>query len=195
MKTMQPASGPRGGHRHILSISLAALGCAAIVAGCGGSSPSDATGATTTAGKPSQFALSKCMRSHGVPNFPDPTAGPGGGGLSIRESVGGGGTLTVNGVTMSGPAFQSAKKACKQYLPGGGGPPPPLTASQKRQVLALAHCMRTHGVPNFPDPNFAGGGIKSQLPTGVDPQSPAFQKAVAACGRGRIGPHFRVGPG
>jgi hypothetical protein len=166
--------------------------CAAIIAGCGGSSPSDATGATTAAGKVSAFALSKCMRAHGVPNFPDPTAGAGGG-LSISKSRGGGGTLTVNGVTMSGPAFQSARKACKQYLPGGGGPPPPLTATQKRQVLAMARCMRTHGVPNFPDPNFAGGGIKSQLPSGVDPQSPAFQKAADACGHGRM--RFRVGPG
>jgi hypothetical protein len=176
-------------------VVLAAAGCAAMIAGCGGSSPSAAAGATTATGKASPFALSKCMRAHGVPNFPDPTSGPGGAGLSIRQSVGGGDTLTVNGVSLSGPAFQSARKACQQYLPGGGGPPPPLTASQKRQVLAMAKCMRTHGVPNFPDPTFGGGGLKSQLPSGVDPQSPAFQKAAAACGHGGRGLQFRVGPG
>jgi hypothetical protein len=55
--------------------------------------------------------------------------------------------------------------------------------------------MRTHGVPNFPDPTFGGGGLKSQLPSGVDPQSPAFQKAAAACGHGGRGLQFRVGPG
>ncbi|HEY3725662.1 MAG TPA: hypothetical protein VGL51_00710, partial [Solirubrobacteraceae bacterium] len=156
MNTMQPIIGPRGGRRRILSATLAALGCAAAIAGCGGSSPADATGATTASAKPSQFALAKCMRSHGVPNFPDPSSGPDGGGLSISRPAGGGDTLTVNGVTLSGPAFQSASKACKQYLPGGGGPPPPLTASQKRKALAMAQCMRTHGVPNFPDPDFSG---------------------------------------
>lgn len=38
--------------------------------------------------------------------------------------------------------------------------------------------MQTHGVPKFPDPT-ANGGIG--LPQGVDPNSPAFQKAWQEC--------------
>jgi hypothetical protein len=34
--------------------------------------------------------------------------------------------------------------------------------------------MRSHGVPNFPDPG-------ASLPSGVNPQSPAFQAAQQAC--------------
>jgi hypothetical protein len=44
--------------------------------------------------------------------------------------------------------------------------------------------MRSHGVPNFPDPTFPhGGGVGIQLNgNGIDPNSPAFQAAQKACG-------------
>lgn len=50
-------------------------------------------------------------------------------------------------------------------------------------ALKFARCMRTHGVPNFPDPSTAGGGIKIQLGSGLKPFSPAFQAAQKACRR------------
>ena len=41
--------------------------------------------------------------------------------------------------------------------------------------------MRSNGVPNFPDPN-GQGLIQVKNATGtLEPSSPAFQKAVAAC--------------
>jgi hypothetical protein len=52
----------------------------------------------------------------------------------------------------------------------------------KAQMVRFAQCMRAHGVSNYPDPIFHGGGIVSQLPTGVDPNSPSFQAAAKACG-------------
>jgi hypothetical protein len=46
--------------------------------------------------------------------------------------------------------------------------------------------MRSHGVPNFPDPQFEtgpGGGVGIRLGgPGVNPNSPAFQTAEKACG-------------
>jgi hypothetical protein len=39
--------------------------------------------------------------------------------------------------------------------------------------------MRAHGVPNFPDPTSAGGGV--QLSAGINTQSPAFGSAQSAC--------------
>ncbi len=59
--------------------------------------------------------------------------------------------------------------------------------------------MRTHGVPNFPDPTFSGGGVKMTLKAGgangIDPNSPQFKAAQKACqslsartaGQGRAG--------
>ncbi len=174
--------------------ALAVAGCAIAIAACGGSSSGvGAVGATTATGNASPFALSKCMRAHGVAKFPDPTNGSGGEGLSVSRSVGSS-ALTVDGVTFSGPAFRAAAKACKQYLPGGGGPPPPLSARQKQMALANAQCMRTHGVPNFPDPTFpASGGSAIRLGPGVNPQSPAFQRAASECGRFGFGIKVRSG--
>jgi hypothetical protein len=45
--------------------------------------------------------------------------------------------------------------------------------------IKYADCMRAHGVPNFPDPTSAGGGV--QLSGAINTQSPAFQSAQSAC--------------
>lgn len=164
-----------------LSLVLAGAGALAL-AGCGGATLP--AGATNPSSSNSPIALSNCMRSHGVPNFPDAT----GGGLTVTQVVGGA-SMTIDGITFSGPAFQAAEKACKKYLPFGGGQPPSLTASQKRRILLRAQCMRTHGVPNFPDPTFpATGGPKAPPParSGVNPESPAFKHAAQACGGAEI---------
>lgn len=176
----------RTSHHPILSIAVAALVGAVALAACGGSgsgSGPSAVGATTATGDASPIALSRCMRTHGLANFPDPTMGPGGEGFNgvIRSPDGG---LTVDNIPFSGPALQTAEKACKQYLQPSG-PPPKVTASQKRAALAQAECMRTHGVPSFPDPTFpSGGGRQINFGPGVNPQSPSFKHAAAACGRG-----------
>ncbi|MGO9881957.1 MAG: hypothetical protein ACLPV4_02950 [Solirubrobacteraceae bacterium] len=124
-----------------------------------------------------------------MPNFPDPTSGNGGG-LQIAQSqrAGSGASMTVNGVPVSAPAFQSAQKTCQKYLPRPG----PVTAQQvanvRRHALAMAVCMRAHGVPNFPDPRVESapnGGIAINVgPAGpsVDAGSPAFEAAQKDCG-------------
>jgi hypothetical protein len=54
--------------------------------------------------------FSQCMRAHGVPNFPDPSFGAGGGiQLGFRRG---------SGIDPQSPAFQAAQKACG----GPGGP-------------------------------------------------------------------------
>ena len=108
-----------------VAIAVAAAGCAIAVAACGSSAKS---GSTTANSSSPQFALAKCMRSHGVPNFPDPTSGPGGQGFSILKSVGSS-SVTINGIAFSGPAFQAAQKACRSV--GTLGAPAPLSEAQK----------------------------------------------------------------
>jgi hypothetical protein len=51
-------------------------------------------------------------------------------------------SLTVDGITFSGPAFQAAEKACTKLLPGGGGLPPPVSAAQRRAAIANAYRAR-----------------------------------------------------
>ncbi len=123
------------------------------------------------------------MRSHGVSNFPDPTGGhlP----LQIQQTPN---STTVNGVEVNGPAFQSAMQACRSYIPNAGTPSAAETAKAKPRALAMSRCMRSHGVPNFPDPKTQTGpygGVAFSVDfggTGIDPNSPAFQAAQKDCG-------------
>lgn len=50
------------------------------------------------------------------------------------------------------------------------------------QGVKFSACMRSHGVTGFPDPS-AGGGIHIQSGSGINPFSPAFRAAQAACRR------------
>jgi len=47
--------------------------------------------------------------------------------------------------------------------------------------VAYAACMRAHGLPKYPDPD-AHGVITITVSAALDPASPAFRRAVAACG-------------
>jgi hypothetical protein len=161
-----------------------------IAAACGSSGTGGPVGATTASGNSSPIALSRCMRANGLSNFPDPTMGSGGEGFpgGIIQSIGGG--LTADGITFNGPALSRAERACSRYLTPKG-PPPQLSASRRRELLAFAACMRSHGVPNFPDPPLSGGG-GPHVTNGAPPSllGLAAQAAVRACGHGAG--HFQI---
>jgi hypothetical protein len=131
------------------------------------SSPA-ATSASPQKGQPGLLAYSECMRSHGVPDFPDPV----GNGLQIRVSPG-------SDLDPNAPQMQAAQKACQSLQPGGtqGGT---ISDAQKADALKYSACIRAHGVPNFPDPVFSNGGAQLKI-TGIDPNSPQFQAAQKAC--------------
>ena len=165
-----------------LKLSVAAaLVCSLAVAACGGGGRGPAAKSTKSSNNP-QLALARCMRSHGVPDFPDPTVGPGGQeGMSVLMSPGSS-TVTVEGVPLSGPAFRAAEKTCRMF--GAGTGRPPITGAQKHQMVEFSECMRRHGVKDFPDPTFPAGGGVARAPTpGLDRSSPTFQSAVRACNR------------
>jgi hypothetical protein len=121
------------------------------------------------------------MRTHGVPNFPDP------GSTGVIQLAPG------SGLDPASPAFKSAQASCTKLLPGGGprGAPPPPSASEVRAALAWAQCIREHGVPNFPDPSTSSStpglvfrGVVFPVGPSFNPQSPAFKQAQTACGFG-----------
>jgi hypothetical protein len=161
---------------HIRALTLLAIAGAAAIAGCGSARPA----VVPADGQALTFV--RCMRAQGVPNFPDPS--PGGRLPNIPSSI-----------DTAAPAFRSAQKACAGLMPGGSvSDSSPETESL--QLLAVARCMREHGLPSFPDPtttpppspppgartgNAMGGpGAYLQLP----PPSPALTHAAAACGFG-----------
>jgi hypothetical protein len=116
-------------------------------------------------------AFSACMRKNGEPNFPDPNAQ---GQLSFGSA---------NGIDPGSAQFRLAQQACQKLLPNGGSPTPAQQAQFKQQALAFSACMRKHGVPKFPDPNFGAGHVALQIGpnSGIDPRSPQFQAAQQAC--------------
>jgi hypothetical protein len=120
------------------------------------------------------------MRASGVTNFPD----LGSNGMLIQGNAH---TISVNGVSVSAPAFLAARSECQKYLPPAHAS---TTQTQSARGLNFAKCMRSHGVPNFPDPKVissSGGNQRVYLP-GVNQQSPAFEAAAKACGGGPKGP-------
>ena len=161
------------------SFTIVAGACALTLVACGGSSGNSTSKAA--AAHNDFLTFSVCMRSHGVPNFPDPGSG---GGIQITPG---------DGLDPRSPAFQGAQKQCFHLLPGGG--PHPGSPADEPKMLALSECMRRHGLTNFPDPTLfhnnggppAGNtivvnGYEFKLGPGLDPQSPAFQAAAKACG-------------
>jgi hypothetical protein len=115
------------------------------------------------------------MRSHGVPNFPDPDSK---GRIKITSGVSAGGKKT--GVDVRSPQFDRARKACDKLLPNGGRPTAAEQQQEQQQLLKFAQCMRAHGVPKFPDPK-PGGAVVLGTKAGVDPNTPQFQAAQKTC--------------
>ncbi len=167
--------------RRCLFAALTAAVCALATSACGSS------GQTASAPSHPQASLqfSECMRSHGVPNFPDPG---GSGGINLDGT----------GINPFSPSFEGAQAVCRRLLPGGGPGSRHVTEQQKERIVATSECMRSHGVSGFPDPTSKAPtslqslgqysiaeGIGSDLwllvPNTIDVNSPAFTKAAKAC--------------
>jgi hypothetical protein len=190
-------------------------GAVLLVAGCGGSSSSPgvahlasntsssadlaSSGSSSPESESSAsaqqkiIAFSHCMRTHGVPEFPEPSEGH----VLLRSSDRDG---HVTGVNPQSAQFQAASKACAKLSPKGGKPPSPAEqAKLQEKALQFSQCMRTHGVPSFPDPEFSSGGVGIHIggekggPSRIDPSSPEFQAAQKACQSIMPGP--KGGPG
>ena len=115
------------------------------------------------------------MRSHGVPNFPDPS---GDGGIPKPAVV-----SAMQKVSNS--QANTAQSDCRSALPAGGSLSGqayhPVTVQDQKDYLKAAACMRSHGVPNFPDPDFSGGNVSFPIPSSTDTHSTQFNEARRTC--------------
>jgi hypothetical protein len=146
--------------------TAAAVVVATALVGCGSSKPSATASARAYA---LGVKYADCVRSRGVPQFPDPSPG---GGFALRTS----------GINLASPAFGSAARACASLDPESG-PRPPITAVQQAGMIANARCIRTHGAPDFPDPTFGPGGrgVGIDMPATLNTNAPALRAAAKAC--------------
>jgi hypothetical protein len=181
--------------------AVAAIAATVAIAACGASSSgasssSGSQGSTGPSGhaagpRPSTklggaLAYAGCMRSHGVPSFPDP------------KQVAGGIQILGAGpeIDRQSPAFRSAQRSCGHLLPGGVGPSGPQVARAEAQLLRVSRCMRAHGFSGFPDPTAVPPSRSSKtgysdiqghdgaflaIPGSIDIRSPAFVRAAGTC--------------
>ena len=156
---------------HLCAAAAVALGVT--VAGC--SSGSTVPTATSAGGSGSArastlaeaVAYSQCIRSHGVPNFPDPVQTPDGG-YGYRTA----------GIDPNSVAFQGALQACRSLPSPWNSTGQQLSPAQQQAWLNWAKCIRAHGVPGFPDPTFSGSEVHD---SGIESGSPQQQSAMEAC--------------
>jgi len=172
------------------TVVLVTVACTVLLAAACGGGSSPAVSATGPARVQAALAYARCMRSHAVPDFPDPDSN---GDFHLGDSQQGGGPRGSGSNSSSGQQANSvssqemtANQVCNHLLDVG----PQMSAAQKQyaltQLVKYARCVRAHGVPNFPDPHTTGGGIgvPSGLGfdlSGIDLHSPQYQTASHAC--------------
>lgn len=170
-------------------VSIAVVAAAALfVAGCGGgsshgvadvsSSTSTSTSSSSSGGPPTEAQIQQeqrdatrfavCMRSHGV-SIPDPTTAP---------------RAFKNAFDAQSPAFRAGYTSCGHLMPAGHAPNQTSvhTRAQTVALLAFARCLRSHGLPSFPDPT-SGGELSHEMlaRAGIDLHQPAVVHDADVC--------------
>ena len=152
---------------------IATAGLALLATACGGGPSSTGPAGTSDAGGPASsqaassaaVAFTRCMRSHGVPDFPDPAAG------------GGVPKVTPRQVGISDSRFQVAKRACAPLLQPAQAPVPQIMTG----MLDFARCMRSHGIPDWPDPTTDRNGQPVFDIPGINPDSRRVSNTADEC--------------
>ncbi len=118
------------------------------------------------------LAFSHCMRSHGVSQFPDPNSS----GVWPKSQV---------EVVAGDLKFQPATQACGHLLPDGGpgvSPSPAVVQQIQTDMAKFALCMRSHGVPSWPDPTLdRGRAVFDPEAVGIDTSAPRISTAMRVC--------------
>jgi hypothetical protein len=133
------------------------------------------------------LVYARCMRSHGVPGFPDPKQV----GSSIQIG-------SARGIDPRSPFYLSAERSCRRELPGGSLVADPAHEQKElARMLRISRCMRAHRIAGFPDPTpsppagragysvvVSNGYAWLAIPGSVDVRSEAFERAADLCNLG-----------
>ena len=158
-----PRAWPRPSGTAAAAIATTVL--ALLTVACGGSNSPGAAGRGSPGNSivTSAVAYSACMRSHGVPSYPD----PGSDGNLPKGSA--------QAFGISNSQYQAAERACRHLLPSSdtgftasltqcletGDCPHDVVQRALTEGLRFARCMRNQGVPNWPDPTIDSIGRPS----------------------------------
>jgi hypothetical protein len=162
------------------AVMIAAVGLVLLAAACGSPSSTGSGGSANAGGSANSqvgIGYAGCMRSHGVPRYPDPSSG--------NELPSGLPKVSLEQLGVSSARYQAAQGACAHLLANGGQ----LTQSRSQQDLnamrRFARCMRSHGVPTWPDPTngSAGWGFDLVNARGFDPNSQQIEQKMDVCQR------------
>jgi hypothetical protein len=151
--------------------AVAVAGLVLPTAACGGS-PRAAALSSPSASATSRVPFARCVRAHGVPNYPDPQA-------NGKEPPG------TKQLFFGDPRFPAAVDACRHLLPAGAQPAqaPLRNDLTETGALKLARCVRAHGYPAFPDPisNADGQPVFNVQAAGIAPHSPQLLGTLRRC--------------
>jgi hypothetical protein len=143
---------------------VAALALCVVGLGACGGGGSGSGGGESASAEEAGLEFTECLRAHGV-EVEDPK--PGQKNIEVGDS--------------DDPATKKALAACNGKLGSAGQE---LSAEEgeefKEGALALAQCLRKHGI-EMGDPEFLGPGKFHLDIEGVDTSSPAFEAAQEAC--------------
>jgi hypothetical protein len=159
-------------------LALSGLMLAACSSGTASPPVAHLAGSADAAASPTSAVhlAAECLREHGIANFPDPavaTDGPAAGREILDKSA-----LKA----YPDAVVNQAMNACRTALDQAGllsGQDSSVSQQEIQARLALAGCIRSHGVPNFPDPDPTTGDVTP--PPGLSKTSPSILAAIRAC--------------
>ena len=166
---------PRLRRTRVAAVITVMAAAALLATACSGSPSSTGSGGAPNAGGSAAsqlIAYTQCMRSHGVPDYPGPNSNGQMPKITSGQQVG-----------ASDSRLTAAQGACQALWPYQA----PTQAQQRQQLtddLKFAQCMRSHGVPDFPDPTSEPSGprfVISISRDGFDPHSPQILAKAHAC--------------
>jgi hypothetical protein len=153
----------------LISICMAGGAAACSSAGASGSHGGRSQVGGTEQAMTVMRQLAHCIRSHGMPGWPDPVINP----------------LTgVPAWPQDAPdvpaSIQQACQSVANRLPPDVQDSQPPTARSMQALVRFARCMRSYGVPNWPDPN-ALGEFPMTTQMAAQFKGPADRRATNAC--------------
>ena len=161
--------------RRLVAVAVVAVGGAC--AGCGGSaSRSSPAAAAHRNAAAAWHQVVLCARAHGMPGLPDP---------QINSS---GKAIFPNGLTVPERTRQACQATFNRLIPNAQNTEP--TRAQLAALLRFARCMRSHGIPDWPDPRPDGSFHPDARIT--NSLKSAFRSQLTACERFNPDPNGRV---